>query len=303
MSQADPQGTLELHAIVTGVLPDALEYAVLRPRSTAGPLPLLLLLHGGNGSRDMLEQFRPTIEAAWASGRFPHAVVVTPSCGRSFYMNTRDGSARWEDALIGPLLDAARSQHGASPHRDATAIAGISMGGMGALRIAFKHPHLFCAVAAMEPGIEPALRFAEIALEDRFYRDDALFQRIFGEPVDEDYWAVNNPASVVGADPGRIRNANLAIALECGDEDSFGLFRGAEFLHRLLYDNNIRHDYHLVRGADHLGRTVLPRFEAVLSFVARAFDPPPPDESLAGLHQAIANWKRQAGLTNDGPQA
>lgn len=288
---------LHLGEIETDLVPGPVEYAALTPgEGGASPLPLVLLLHGGNGTRDLLAQLQPAIEQAWAEKRLPPSVVITPSCRRSFYMNYRDGSERWEDVVLGPVVDAARAEHGATDDPAKTAIAGISMGGMGALRIAFKHPARFAAVAAMEPGIEPALSFGEIALEDRFWRDDALFEQIYGSPVDEAYWAANNPANIALDDSARLRDAELAIAIECGDLDSFGLHRGTEFLHRILFDNGVPHDYHLVRGADHLGRSLSRRVAHMLDFVGAALDPPSPDESLAPLHAMIANLRKRAGL-------
>jgi len=60
------------------------------------------------------------------------------------------------------------------------------------------------------------------------------------------------------ANPDKIRASGLQIYRDCGDEDMFLLFEGSEFLHRVLYDARIKHEYHLVLGADHLGRTVRP---------------------------------------------
>ncbi len=283
--------------LTTDLLPRSLEYALLRPE-TEGTLPLVYLLHGGGGSRDFLEQMRPAIENAWSSGTFPPAVVVTPSVERSFYMNYRDGSKRYEDAVVGPLLSHVRARHGASSDRTQTAIVGISMGGMGGLRIAFKHPDIFGVVAALEPGIEPAFAFSDIQPVDRFWRDDALFEEIFGSPVDEDYWAANNPANIARDDPQRLIDAGLCIYLECGDDDGFGLHRGTEFLHRVLFDAHVPHEYRLVRGADHLGATLGPRFLDASAFVKRALDPPGPDESLKQFHDFLAAQKRRAGLTD-----
>ena len=288
---------LHLGEIATDLVPGPVEYAALTPAdSGSSALPLVLLLHGGNGNRDLLAQMRPAIERAWAERRLAPAVVVTPSCRRSFYMNFRDGTERWEDVVLGPVIDTARREHGATDDPAKTAVAGISMGGMGALRIGFKHPDRFVAVAAMEPGIEPALSFGEIELQDRFWRNDTLFEQIYGSPLDEEYWAANNPANIVVADPARLRDAGLAISIECGDLDSFGLHRGTEFLHRLLFDHGVPHDYHLVRGADHLGRTMAPRFAHALDFIGVALDPPGPDETLAPLHTMIGNLRERAGL-------
>ncbi len=271
---------------------------MLRPAGRARkPLPLIYLLHGGNGDRTFLEQMRAAIERAWDRGTLPPSILVTPSADRSFYMNYRDGSQRWEDLLVGPLLEHVRQTGGATTDRDGTAIVGVSMGGMGALRIAFKHPHIFGAVAALEPGIEPALTFDAIEPPDRFWRSDELFETIYGRPVDRSYWAANNPATIARTDPRRLVDANLSIYLECGDEDSFGLHRGAEFLHRVLFDDGIAHEYRLVRGADHLGATLGPRFADAVSFVGRALSPPAPDESLGAFHAFIAKMKQRSGLS------
>src|SRR3954447_22210096 len=201
---------LELGRVETALLPEPLEYAALVPEA-AVPTRLLYLLHGGGGSRDFINQARLWIEAAWDTDTLPPCVVVAPSVTRSFYMNYRDGSHHWEDAVVGPLREAAAERYGASTDRADVAIVGISMGGMGGLRMAFKHPDVFGAVAALEPGIEPALSFDEIELRDRFWRDDALFRTIYGDPIDGEYWKANTPANIAIANPARLCDSGLAI--------------------------------------------------------------------------------------------
>jgi S-formylglutathione hydrolase len=282
-------------------VPEPVEYAALRPDGNHGDaLPLLYLLHGGGGSRDYLERVAPALERAWAEGSVPPLVAVTPTVAdQTFYMNLHDGTERWEDALIGSFLDHVREAHGGSRERQLTMTYGPSMGGTGSLRLAFKHPDVFGAVAALEPGIQPALDFAEIDPRDLFWRTPESLRRAFGHPTDDRHWRANNPASIVADGPGRLRDAGLAIYLECGDEDSFGLHRGAEFLHRILFDNGIRHEYRLVRGADHVGATLPGRFRDALAFLARVIAPPPPDPALAAFHQQIARMKLAAGLERD----
>lgn len=299
---------LHLGSITTDLLPAPLEYAVLVPPDRPGPAApatspasgsppaLMYALHGGGGDRTFLSQIRPVIEQAWQTGELRPAVVVTPSADRSFYMDSRDGRARYESAILGPLTDEVVRTWGVATERATTVALGISMGGMGVLRLGLKHPLRFAGVAALEPGIEPVLDFADIALEDRFWRDDALFERIYGSPVDHPYWRANNPASIVADDTARLVRDAPALLLECGDEDTFGLHRGTEYLHRVLYDRGIRHDYHLIRGADHLGRTLPDRFRAAVRFLGRVLDPLPPDPALDGFHRVMTGLRARAGL-------
>ena len=237
---------------------------------------------------------RGGIEAQWAKGTLPPAVIVTPSAERSFYMNYRDGTRMYEDHLVGDFLEHVRSEYVTATDREHTAIIGISMGGMGGLRLAFKHPEIFGAVAALEPGIEPVFEFDDIEPQDRFFRNDELFETIYGKPVDRAFWADNNPATIAQRDPRRLDDTQIFI--ECGDEDSLNLFRGTEFLHRVLYDNGVRHEYRLIRGADHLGRTLGPRFEAAYAFIGQALNPPGPDETLTHFHIQIRAIKKTFGL-------
>jgi S-formylglutathione hydrolase len=283
----------------TDLVPAPARISVLLPpgynQNSGAVYPLIYLLHGGGGDNGFLAGMKPVVEREWSMKYLGHAVFVTPDADRSFYLDYRDGSQRWETFLSGEMLSYVREHWRVKPDRAATAIGGISMGGMGALRIAFKHPQLFAGVAALEPGIEAALSFDEIAPRDRFWKPLELYEERFGRPVDRDYWKANNPANIASADPARLRTSGLAIYLEAGDEDSFYLHYGAEFLHRILFDAGIRHEYRLIRGADHLGRTLGPRLLEALRFLGQTLDPPPPDDTLGGFHQMIELMKRRAG--------
>ena len=97
--------------------------------------------------------------------------------------------------------------------------------------------------------------------------------KVFGSPIDEDYWNKNNPAYIVRETAENIRNSDTKIYLEVGTEDFFGLFRGAEFLHRILFDRNIRHEFRYVYGADHLGVSFRERIINGFSFLNRIINP------------------------------
>jgi S-formylglutathione hydrolase len=258
--------------------------------------PLIIQLHGGGGSSDNINTLIEPLESAIKAGTIPPAVSIMPSAGRSFYMDYRDGSQKWETFVTVDLLAAIRKDYNVVKGREGTLITGISMGGMGSLRMAFKHPDKFQAVASMEPGIEPALEFKDIKLRDRFWRDQALFETIYGKPVDEAYWAANNPATIASKDPNRL--LGLGIYLEAGDQDMFFLHHGTEFVHRILFDAGISHEYRLVRGAEHVGPSVIPRFLNALDFFGRVLNPPANWANAAAVatsRQRVDNFKRQAG--------
>jgi S-formylglutathione hydrolase len=278
-------------------MPSPVPFSVLLPdgySKNGPPLPLLLALHGGGGSRDSLRQSRLIFEEAWKSGILPPVVIATPSAERSFYMDYKDGSQKWERFLIESFLPHLRQQYNLQSDRNGTFLFGVSMGGLGALRLGFKYPDLFGGLAALEPGIEPAIKWKDVQQRHRFWRSDAVIERVFGKPIDAAYWEANNPASILAAKPDRVRNAGLAIYLECGDEDALGLYEAAEFLHRLLWDKGVKHEYHLVRGADHVGRTIRPRSLEALGFIGRALAPPGRDPSAESFRRALAPLRKKA---------
>jgi S-formylglutathione hydrolase len=280
----------------TNLVPQPVEFNTLLPDgydTATAPLPLLLFLHGGGGDRTFLLRFRPLIDEMWKAGTLPPMVIVTPSAGRSFYMDYKNGSQKWESFLVGPFLDHLRATYKVTRDRRGTMVFGISMGGMGALRMGFKYPEKFSALAALEPGIDPALTWKDVQPRNRFWRSEELMESMFGKPVDDGYWQANNPANLAVAKADALRRADLGVYFEAGDEDAYNLHEAAEFLHRILWEQKIPHEYHLVRGADHVGRTVRARAMEGLAFLARTLSPPPPDPEVEALRQRLAPQKKQ----------
>ncbi len=283
----------------TNLLPTPVEFNALLPDgydTAQEPLPLLLFLHGGGGDRSFLVRFRPIIDEMWKAGTLPRMVIVTPSAARSFYMDYKDGLQKWESFIVGPFLDHLRETYRVTRDRRGTLLFGISMGGMGALRLGFKYSDKFGALAALEPGIDPALKWKDVQPRNRFWRSQELMESIFGKPFDDAYWESNNPAAIAVAKAEPLRASGLGIYLDAGDEDSYNLHEAAEFLHRILWDHKIPHEYHLVRGADHVGRTLGPRAMEGLAFLARMLNPTPPDPDVEGLRRRLAPMKKQWGV-------
>jgi S-formylglutathione hydrolase len=138
------------------------------------------------------------------------------------------------------------------------------------------------------------LKWKDVKPRNRFWRGEPLMETIFGKPFDEAYWEANNPASICVANADKIRASGLGIYIEVGDLDSFNLHEATEFLHRIMWDNKIPHEYHLVRGADHVGRTIRPRATEALEFLTHVLKPPPIDPEAEALKKQLEPMKRAA---------
>lgn len=120
---------------------------ILPDQLTAGQkLPVLWLLHGlgDNGScwqrKTNLEQLASTYQLC----------VIMPDGGRSFYTNMAAGGRYW-DYLTQELMPQMRALLPISSAAADNFVAGNSMGGYGALKLAFKKTSWFSAVAAISP--------------------------------------------------------------------------------------------------------------------------------------------------------
>jgi S-formylglutathione hydrolase len=286
------QGTLTASTVPSTNVPAPVPITHYLPKNydakRAERYPLLIQLHGGGGSNEDMENFRALsvgggmgglLDQAIENGLVAPMVSVMPSAGRAFYMNFKDGSQKWEDFVMKDLLPYMRKNFNVVQGREGTFITGISMGGIGSLRMAVKHPEVFQAVASQEPAIEPALAYDDITLRDKIGRPDGaglqdriLLLRIYGDPIDKDYWAANNPATIIKNDPSRL--LGLGIYLEVGDQDLFYINLGTEFVHRALFDAGISHEYRLVKGADHVGASLVPRSLDAFAFIGRQLNPP-----------------------------
>src|SRR6202011_956750 len=163
-------------------------------------------------------------------------------------------------------------------------------------------PEMFVAVAAMQPMLEPGLQESQVGARNRLHHGAGGPQQLVGSGRDGAVWEANNPANRARRNVKAIHNSRMAIYLEAADRDFLNAHDGAEFLHRTLWDLDLAHEYHLVRGADHGGPTMRPRLRAMFAWLSVVLSPQSPD---AALERSASEWlesgmqgKPPAGVTS-----
>jgi S-formylglutathione hydrolase len=283
---------IELSELSSASFAEAVPLAVIAPE-VPGPLPLSIVLMGGGGSRQSLVDCQPLFDQWWADGVLAPMVFATPSAGMSYYLD-------WDSFIMEEFIPQLR----ATWNTGATAITGISMGGYGALKIAFAHPEQFAAVAVMNPMIEPGLNDAQIGARNKIHHSTGGPKILIGPARDPELFASNNPANRAIRNADRIRESGLPIYLEVGDNDFVNAHDGTEFLHRVLWDLDISHEYHLVRGADHGGPTFRPRMRATYAWLSAVFAAQTPAEptgeqlSLNAIRAQLEPLRDQAAASD-----
>ncbi|MEM8738919.1 MAG: alpha/beta hydrolase family protein [Planctomycetota bacterium] len=138
-----------------------------------GGYPTLWLLHGL--SDDHTTWARRTAVERHVSGR--DLAVVMPRVDRSYYADMASGPAYWE--FVSEELPAVcRRMFRLSDRREDNVVAGLSMGGYGALKLALNHPERYAAAASMSGALDPA------GLLGFMPERAAEWRAIFGDPPD-----------------------------------------------------------------------------------------------------------------------
>ena len=274
--------SVSLHEIASAHLPAPVPYAVIAPEHP-GPMPIYLLLMGAGGTRESVVGMQPVFDGWWQDG-VPPFIVVTPTAGLDYYLEDAGGTIRWDSFFTADLIPRIRADF---PAGGPTAVAGISGGGYGALKLAFARPDLFAAVAVMEPMLEPGLREADVGARNRLHHSVGGTPLLIGPGRDAALWESNNPANRVHSNAQAIRDSGIAIYVEAAGRDFLNAHDGAEFLHRTLWDLDLAHEYRLLRDADHGGPTMRPRMRAMFEWLGALWNTAPSD---AAVEAAAAAW-------------
>lgn len=233
---------VHLHRLESHLLGRSLPVLVLAPDRAPGErLPLLILLHGlGARPAAWLDAgIHARLAAAAQDGALRRAVVAIPTGEDGYWTDWADGAHPWGRMVVEEVLPAVQAAYDTRPGPASTAIAGVSMGGFGALSLGLRHPERFGAIVALSPTD------MVIAVQDeptrRVYRD------VFGTPPDPAAVRAVNPRDLVLAGAG----AGQRIILIVGDAEPRKFSEGTRLLAEALAERGAPPDLRVVAGGRH----------------------------------------------------
>ncbi|WP_026486724.1 alpha/beta hydrolase [Caldanaerobius polysaccharolyticus] len=156
------------------ILPQATSNQIgMKGRTVSSKHPTLYLLHGLSDDHTIWLR-RTSIERYVAPLGL---AVVMPAVGRSFYTDMKNGYRYW--TFISEELPAlARSFFPLSDRREDNFVAGLSMGGYGAFKLALRCPDRYAAAASLS-GVMDIVSHAKNASAPMFAEE---MYNIFGDP-------------------------------------------------------------------------------------------------------------------------
>jgi S-formylglutathione hydrolase FrmB len=206
---------LQMGTTITVILPQDQATPFSDDPVEAGPPPPVLYLLHGNGD-DATGWTRMTAVERYVA---PLGIaVVMPEVGRSCYTDQVHGQ-RYGTYLTQELPYLVQQMFHVSTRPEETFVAGLSMGGYGAMRWALREPERFAAVASMS-GV---LDMARVRAEGASYREPSL-HAAFG---DGDLSGTEADLLHLLAEASRSEQPLPAIYVSCGTRDS-------------LHDDNVR---------------------------------------------------------------
>lgn len=194
--------TLGLSTSMTVLLPQRAEGQIGMSGAVRERTPVLYLLHGRSDD-DTIWTRRTSIERYAADLGL---AVVMPAVNTSFYCDEVHGKAYWQ-FVSEELPTLVADSFNVSDRREDTFVAGLSMGGFGAFKLALNHPARFAAAGSMSGAIDMVQRHA-------LFQADSLIEDVWGGK--DIAGTLDDLVHLVGtADPATLPR----LWLSCGTED------------------------------------------------------------------------------------
>ena len=228
-------GNVDTVLVHSNVMNKDIKTVVITPTSSRKTrdvrYPVVYLLHGATGNcKYWLEKVKSTLpEIADEKGM----IFVTPDALNSWYIDSPINKAlQYETFTSSELVSYIDSHYQTIATREGRAVTGLSMGGHGALYLAFRHKDVYGACGSMSGGVDfrPFPRNWDIpkTLGEMSRNRKRWDQHVVVNQID------------------KINNGDLSIIIDCGEGDFF--LEVNKTLHERLLGRGIDHDFTLRPG-------------------------------------------------------
>lgn len=212
-----------------------------QPTSKTKRYPVVYLLHGLTGHyTNWIEKTKLTDHAA------PYGlIIVTPEGNDGWYSDSATmPSDKYETYIIQELLPDVQRRYRTVETREGRAIAGLSMGGYGALKFGVKYPQAFVFAGSMSGALDaPSWKEADLRGFQFIWR---TLQPVFG--ADDNAARAANDLQKLFREVPAERIAGLPfVYVDCGTEDR--LLQSNRSLAETLLQRKIPHEYRQLPGS------------------------------------------------------
>ena len=220
--------TVDTALTFSAVMKKNIKAVVVKPNGYAkgNKYPVMYLLHGYSGNyADWITKV-PAIKDI--ADNYNMLIVCPDGNFSSWYFDSpADPAWRYETYVAIELVEYIDKTYSTIKDRSGRAITGLSMGGHGALYLAFKHQDVFGAAGSMSGGVDIRPFPLNWNLADRLGKYSEYPAR----------WDSNSVINLIHL----LTPNSLAIIFDCGTSDFF--YNVNTLLHEKLVTMNIPHDF------------------------------------------------------------
>lgn len=195
--------------------------------------PVVYLLHGAGDNYSGWIKKAPTV--ALTADLYQQIIVCPDGNSTSWYFDSPvNKDWKYETYVTKELIPFIDGHFQTVKDRKGRAITGLSMGGHGALYLAFKHQDLFGAAGSMSGGVD--IR--------PFPKSWKIEQKLGSYAEYPENWEKNTVTNMLNL----LTPNSIALIIDCGTEDFF--YKVNVNLHDKLMERNIPHDF-IIRPGGH----------------------------------------------------
>ncbi len=234
-------GTVHFHStLINATLP----YEVILPRdyrtSSTTRYPVLYLLHGHGGH---YTDWPTRTNVADYAAQY-RLIIVMPEGNNSWYVDgARGQNDKYETYILQELVPDVDKRFRTIQSRYGRAIAGLSMGGYGAIKYGLKYPGTFAFAASMS-GAFGVSRYTQNEMGGANWEP---FLNTFG-PVGSETRKANDVFEIARAlSPARVASLPY-FYFDCGTEDAAQHFKANRELSEIFLEKKISHEYRELPG-------------------------------------------------------
>ena len=227
--------SLSRQVTVNAVIPVGKFHMPGMPEREKKPFKTMYLLHGIFGN--YTDWASGTRIVPWALER--NLAVIMPSGDNSFYLDNDKAGAMYGEFFGKELVEVTREMFPLSGKREDTFIAGLSMGGYGALRTGLKYHETFSHIAALSGALVVDRILKSTNDTPTIIGRRSYFESVFGD-IDKVVGSDMDPEALIKNLLEEKKDVP-SIYIACGTEDN--LIEANRKYVKLLEEKGVAHTY------------------------------------------------------------
>ena len=234
------------------VLHKKVTYSIYLPfdyNSSTRYYPVVYLLHGFTDNDKGWIQYGEAnmiADEAIAERQIPPMILVMPDAGLSWYINNYNKKVNYEEFFFKEFIPYIEAKYRILKQKRFRGVAGLSMGGYGALVYAMKHPEMFSACAAFSAAVFTDTQYIRMSPQQWNNSQAVLFgKNLKGKARLTSVLKNNSPLHLV--DSLQVQKLkSVRYYIDCGDDDFLSI--GNSMLHIKMIKRRVPHEYRVRNG-------------------------------------------------------